>query len=102
MTKRRKNPNLVYVPIVSHRIVKNPKTLWPVNWEEVLGEDKVTYEDDPIFDDKGNYIETKRNVYVAFEQVKFVVRNRNKVNPNYGNKKLFETYSDRKEDEENE
>lgn len=97
---RKRNPNLVYQPIINYRIVKNPKTLFPVNWEEVVGEDRVRYEDEPIFDKNGNYIETRRNVYVTFEDVKFIVRSKNK--PSSLSRKLFETLNERKEESSNE
>lgn len=98
---RRKNPNLVYKPIIHSYEVKNPIALVPINWEERYGEDRVRYEEEPIFDEYGNYIETRTNVYVRHEKViKWIIWNKNKVSHNI--KPLFEVNSERKEEEINE
>lgn len=95
---RRRNPNLIYIPVVVGRqIVKNPRTLFPVDWEERVGEDNVKYDYEPIYDDKGNIVGTKRNVYVAHDKIKFIVRRRNKVKSN--TKPLFVIDSERKDDD---
>jgi len=66
---RRKNPNLIFVPNIKYYEVKNPKTLFPVNFEELYDEDKVRYEYEPIYDEVGNYLGTKKNVYVIESKV---------------------------------
>lgn len=108
---RRKNPNVICIPNIRYYEVKNPPSLFPINWEEKYGEDRVRYEMEPIYDKDGNYLETKENVYVVMEEVigyRFMKRKltaeeqkeKSKIKP----RKLFETYSDikRKEEEENE
>ncbi len=57
------------IPIYKEYIVKNPNTLFPVDWVAMYGEDRVSFEDEPIFDNQGNYIETRRNVYVAMRKL---------------------------------
>lgn len=90
-----KNPNLIYIPNFHYYEVKNPKRLFPTNWEEVFGEENVRYEYEPIFDKNGNYLGDKKNVYVIMKQlINFTIIRKNKpVKPKA--KKLFETYSDK-------
>lgn len=90
-----KNPNLIYIPNFSYYEVKNPKRLFPTNWEEVYGEENVRYDDEPIFDENGNYLGTKKNIYVTMKQLKGfkIIRKNKPVKSNA--KKLFETYSDK-------
>lgn len=104
---RRKNPNVICIPNIRYYEVKNPPSLFPINWEEKYGEDRVRYEMEPIYDKDGNYLETKENVYVVMEEVigyRFMKRKltveeqkeKSKIKP----RKLFETYSDMVEREE--
>lgn len=65
---KRKNKDMIYVPIIVERIVKNPKTLFPVNWEERLEEDEYWYEEEPIFDSEGNFT-MKRNLFIVEKEV---------------------------------
>lgn len=99
---RRKNNNVYYVPHEIYYEVKNPPTLFPVNWERFYGEDRVRYVEDPIFDEKGNYIETKIDVYVMMKKVKFMcVKRKNVIAPKFKQRNLFENINKKKEDEEN-
>lgn len=97
---RRRNPDVICIPIVETYEEKAPRTLWPVNWEEKYGKENVRYDYYPALDENGNEI-TKEDIYITKERVRFRYRKRQNT---YKGKKLFETYSDikRKEEEENE
>lgn len=64
-----KRKDLIFIPIMRYYEVKNPPSLFPVNWEELYGEDRVRYEEEPEFDKDGNYLGTKNNVYVTMSEV---------------------------------
>lgn len=109
MGRRNKNSDYVFVPKIIYKEYKNPG-LFPVNYEEIYGEDKVRYEDEPIFDENGNFVEMKRNAYVAIGRVVggYMVKRNKKIDEEKVRKvkqiKLFETYSDvekRKEESSN-
>lgn len=107
---RRRNQNVIAIPNIRYYEVKNPPSLFPIDWEEKYGEDRVRYELEPIYDSDGNYLGTKENVYVVMEEIvgyRFMKRKltaeeqkeKSKIKP----RKLFETYSDmvKREEEEN-
>lgn len=106
----RKNPNIICIPNFRYYEVKNPKTLFPVNWVEKYGEDRVRYELEPEYDKDGNYLGTKENVYVTMKEIggyRFIKKMKPeksipKEKLNYIPRKLFETYSDMVEREEEE
>ncbi len=99
-------------PLFAEYKVKNPKSDEPYNWVDLLGEDTSSFEDDPIFDNEGNYLGTNKNVYVIFKELRGFGRiklseeekkkkeeiEKNQLKP----RKLFETYSDMVEREEKE
>ena len=96
---RRKNPNVIAIPNIRYYEVKNPPSLFPIDWEEKYGEDRVRYELEPIYDSDGNYLGTKENIYVVMELTAEEQKEKSKIKP----RKLFETYSDmvKREEEEN-
>lgn len=105
----RRNPNVICIPNFRYYEVKNPPSLFPINWEEKYGEDRVRRELEPVYDSNGNYLGTKENVYVMMKEVmgyRFIKRKltvdeqkeKEKIKP----RKLFETYSDSVEREERE
>lgn len=105
-----RNPNLICIPNFRYYEVKNPKTLFPVNWVAKYGEDRVRYELEPEYDKDGNYLGTKENVYVTMKEIggyRFIKRLKSeksipKEKLNFIPRKLFETYSDMVEREEKE
>lgn len=92
-----KNPNLIYWPHFHYYEVKNPNRLFPPSrsWEEIYGEENVRYEDNPVYDENGNYLGTNRDVFITMKKViGYTIMRRNKpAKPKA--KKLFETYSDK-------
>lgn len=58
------------VPIFKDVIVKNPNknTLFPINWEERVEEDRYWTEEEPIFDEEGNCTMVT-NEYVVFKRL---------------------------------
>lgn len=56
--------------------VKNPKADNPYNWVELLDEDRYSFEENPIFDDEGNYLGISRDVYVIFNEITGFCRTR--------------------------
>lgn len=105
--KEKKEKAKCYPMFATHK-VKNPKSDEPYNWVELLGEDTSWFEEDPIFDNKGNYLGTNKDVYVIFKELRGFGRiklseeekkekeKKERLQP----KKLFETYSDKVEREE--
>lgn len=91
----------INVPIFKDRIVKNPNqnTLFPINWEETLDEDRYWYEEEEIFDELGNFIGMKKNLYVCFRDLVgcYRIKKNQSVNSKFKSIKLFETYSDKEE-----
>lgn len=70
MKKKKSN----VIPIFEEYVRKNPpieKPLFgePRRWEDILDEDQYWYEEEPMFDDNGNYIGMKKNIYVIFKRV---------------------------------
>ena len=60
----------IYVmPVYRYYTVKNPKNLLGMKPEDLYDEDMIRYEDEEIFDDQGNYLETKRNTIVTMREV---------------------------------
>lgn len=57
-------------PLFDTYEVKNPKSDNPYNWVELLDEDKSWFEDNPIFDNKGNYLGISKDVHVIFKELK--------------------------------
>lgn len=93
--------------------VKNPKSKTPYNWVDLLGEDTSWFEENPIFDNKGNYLGTGRDVFVimkdivGFGRIKMSEEEkqekaRKEENISFKPRKLFETHSDIVEREEKE
>ncbi len=95
--------------------VKNPKSKTPYNWIDLLGEDTSWFEENPIFDNKGNYLGTSRDVFVIMKEIvgfgrikmseaekQEKAREEEKVS--FKPRKLFETHSDivEREEQENE
>lgn len=87
-----KKDKIKFVPIYKDVIIKNPTPLFPIDYEKMYGKDRVWYEDEPIFDNQGNYIETKRNQYVAMKQLVRMYATKKKVKSNsvFTNQPLFE------------
>lgn len=58
------------IPIFKDEIIKNPNdnTLFPINWEERLDEDRYWYEDEAVYDEYGNYT-TKKNFYIVLKRL---------------------------------
>lgn len=84
------------IPIFRETIIKNPKTLFPVDWEKRLSEDDYWYEFEPELDELGNMV-TKRNLYIIERKVIGFYRPKKKVNLSH-QKPLFALKGD-KEDE---
>ena len=79
------------------------------NWRknaERYGKDNVRYEEEPIYDENGNYVKTITNVYVTMEKVMgFRIFKRHTKTKDTNVKipkkvKLFETSADKEKDEE--
>lgn len=87
-----RNSQYKTIPIFKQEVIKNPHTLFPI--EEIYDEDRYYYEEEPIFDNKGNYIATKRNKYLIVDRLVgcYKVR-KNKNNDNKKSKPLFELKS---------
>lgn len=106
--KEKKEKAKCYPMFDTHK-VKNPISDEPYNWVELLDEDTSWFEDDPIFDNEGNYLGTSKNVYVIFKELRGFGRiklseeekkkkeeiEKNQLKP----KKLFDTYNDKVERE---
>lgn len=86
------------IPIIRERIIKNPQTLFPVNWEEILDEGQYWYEDEPIFD-KFDNCTTKRNLYIVQKEIKGFRKPRKKGINLSVQKPLFALKGDDKSDE---
>lgn len=86
-----KNKKVRFVPVFKTVILKNPQPLFPIDYEKVYGEDNVWYQDEPIFDNLGNYIETKINQFVATRQLvrMYAVKKKAKCNSKFENRPLF-------------
>lgn len=103
---RGKHPTLSFVPQLQEVEVKMPKPLIPINWEERYGKDNVRYEEEPIYDENGNYVKTITNVYVTMEKVMgFRIFKRHTKTKDTNVKipkkvKLFETSADKEKEEE--
>lgn len=93
--------------------VKNPKSKTPYNWVDLLGEDTSWFEENPIFDNEGNYLGTGRDVFVVMKEIVGFGRiktseeekkekEEKEQNIAFKPRKLFETYSDIVEREEKE
>lgn len=52
------------IPRFKEIIIKNPNTLFPVDWEKILDEGDYWYEEEPELDKSGNVV-TKRNLYIV-------------------------------------
>lgn len=98
----RKNKNIICYPILDAYETLAPKTLFPVNWEELLGEENVRYELEPVYDENGNYIETVKKTYITRQRVKkWVFRKRQNYKPRNRDNALFKPYSQIIAEEEN-
>ena len=88
------------IPIFTDVIIKNPNenTLFPIDWEERLGEDRYWYEDEPVFDSEGNCT-MKRNFYIVQKKLVRFYRCKNNRNNYSGQKPLFELKGDDEDDE---
>ena len=65
---RGKHPTLSFVPQLQEVEVKMPKPLIPIDWGKRYGASNVRYDYVPIYDEDGNYVETKEEVYVTMER----------------------------------
>ncbi len=83
-------------PIFKEIVVKNPKTLFPVNWEEILDEDRYWYDYEPKLDENGDVI-TVKNIYVVFKKLVGFCKTKNN-SIKFKQKPLFELKGE-KEDE---
>ncbi len=103
---RGKHPTLSFVPQLQEVEVKMPKPLIPIDWGKRYGASNVRYDYVPIYDEDGNYVETKEEVYVTMEKLMGfrIFKRQTKVKdikvkmPK--RRKLFETSEDKKDDEE--
>lgn len=98
-----RNNSVRFVPVYKDLIIKNPNPLFPIDYEKIYGKDRVWYDDEPIFDNQGNYIETKRNQYVAVKQLirMYAVKKKTKCDTKFKNKPLFELKRSVENEEEN-
>lgn len=103
---RGKHPTLSFVPQLQEVEVKMPKPLIPIDWEKRYGASNVRYDYVPIYDEDGNYVETKEEVYVTIEKLMgFRIFKRHTKTKDTNVKipkkvKLFETSADKEKDEE--
>lgn len=103
---RKGHPGLAFVPQLIENEVKMSKPLIPIDWEKRYGASNVRYDYVPIYDEDGNYVETKKEVYVTMEKLmgfrifkkQIKVKDTNVKIPK--KVKLFETSADKKKDEE--
>lgn len=103
---RSKHPSLAFVPQLIETEVKMSKPLIPIDWEKRYGVSNVRYDYVPIYDEDGNYVETKEEVYVTMEKLMGFrifkrqpkVKETNVKMPK--KRKLFETSADKKDNEE--
>lgn len=95
-------------PMFREYEVKNPMADTPYNWVSLIGEDKFRFEEEPLFDNEGNYLGITRNAFVIFKEItgfcrtktwkdEIERREKNKLKP----KKLFNSNM-QKRGEENE
>lgn len=56
-------------PMLKKTRIKNPKSNKPYNWVELLDEDRYKFEENPIFDNAGNYLGVSKDVYVIFDEI---------------------------------
>ena len=66
---RSKHPSLAFVPQLIETEVKMSKPLIPIDWEKRYGASNVRYDYVPIYDEDGNYVEAKEEVYVTMEKL---------------------------------
>lgn len=94
-------------PIFDIKTVKNPMSDKPYNWLDLLSDERTTFEEEPIFDENGNYLGIHRDAYVVFKEIKGYGRIKSKkINTEEKEhrklkpRKLFETSSDIEENKE--
>lgn len=90
---RRRNPNVICIPIVERIEEKVNRTLWKIDaseYEKKYGKENVRYDYYPALDEDGNEI-TKYDIYITKDRVRF--RYIKKKDFCKG-RKLFKTYSD--------
>lgn len=56
-------------PIFKTTELENPKVPKPINWVEKVDPDIIRFEEEEIFDNNGEYLGNKRNVYVIFKEI---------------------------------
>lgn len=95
---RNRNNKSKAIPIFKEIIIKNPRTLIPINWEERLDEDRYWYEYDPVFDEFGNCT-MKRNLYIVQKELVGFYRVKEK-NSNVGQKSIFDLKGDSEDNED--
>jgi len=95
--KKEKNKSNCY-PIIKKTMIKNPKSNKPYNWVELIDEDNCIFEENPMFDNVGNYLGIAIDVYVIFEEITGFYRPKKRKKEVEKNKlkmgKLFDTYDD--------
>ncbi len=69
-TSNTKKEKARFYPMFVKREVKKPKSDIPYNWVELLDEDNSWFEDNPIFDEEGNYLGTSTDVYVIMKELR--------------------------------
>ena len=57
-------------PLFDIKTVKNPMSDKPYNWLDLLSDERTTFEEEPIFDENGNYLGIHRDAYVIFKEIK--------------------------------
>lgn len=102
-----KDYRIVHVPNYRYYEVKNPNTLFPIDWVARYGEDRVRFELEPEYDKNGNYLGTKENVYVTMREVVGykhikVYNKEDDIKPKYKLRPLFNSFSYEDKLEENE
>lgn len=90
------NNNVMFIPKFIYYEVKNPITLFPVDWEKVYGKEMVRYELEPEFDVNGNYLGDKKNVFVTMKTISGFIPVKKNINCNSKIKmgKLFNLIED--------
>lgn len=78
-------------PMFNDFEIKNPKSEKPYNWVELLEEGRFRFEEEQIFDNYGNYLGNKRNIFIISKQITGYCKSKLRKEEIEKNKKKFKT-----------
>lgn len=67
--KKKQNGMIKCYPMLRECEIKNPKSDNPYNWVELLDVGRCRFEEEPLFDNLGNYLGNKRDVFIIFKEI---------------------------------